>query len=318
MIRPTKTVHPVDFSVLGGTTFERLVYAFLYRRWLWSTLDWFGQVGDDDGLDIVGVRDDEWGRPERVVVACANWRNLTASKGKGDIDKFIAAGAKPDALYVIAGGQVAASTRTAILQHAKAKGIAKAEIWSGPELEERLRLHAPSVLRRMFDGDDLPEAIEALRTFTDVVDDEAEALRRLAPLLDRPSFYTPFHNESSLPAFRKAISDTVEALNTGIWRSRDGTPIGRVPSRHDFASNEVKAALNDVVNLLLRLRAAYDTGLADGSIQRCGCANPECPTHTIRDDVATRMDAERRALLAVAATVIPDLPAWTPSPGGRW
>lgn len=318
MMRPSKTVHPIDFSVLDGTSFERLVYAFLFRRWLWSTLDWFGQVGDDDGLDIIGTRQDEWGQAELVVAACANWRDLTATKGKGDIDKFVAAGKRPDVLYVIAGGRVAASTKRSITEYAEKKGIRKTEVWSGPEVEERVRLHAPSVLRRMFEGEELPQELDALKLFATMCDDESEGLRLLVRLFDRPAFYTPFRNESSLPAFRKAISDTIEALNTGIWRSRDGIPVGRVPSRHDFASTEVKSALSDAVNALVRLRAAYDTGLAEGTIQRCGCDDPDCPTHVVQDEAAIKMDNERRALLKAAARVIPDLPAWPTPAGDRW
>lgn len=63
-----------------------------WRRWLWDSLERFGQVGDDNGLDIIGRRTGSWGRSEDVVIACANWRNITATKGKSDIDKMVAVG----------------------------------------------------------------------------------------------------------------------------------------------------------------------------------------------------------------------------------
>lgn len=54
-----KTVHPFDFENLSPSDFERLVFAFLCRGWAWKTLDWFGQLGDDGGRDIIGVREHE-------------------------------------------------------------------------------------------------------------------------------------------------------------------------------------------------------------------------------------------------------------------
>lgn len=49
-MKPTATVHLLDFTVLSGTEFERLVFAFLWRRWPWRRLDWYGQLGDDRGV----------------------------------------------------------------------------------------------------------------------------------------------------------------------------------------------------------------------------------------------------------------------------
>ena len=45
----------------------------------------------------------------------------------------------------------------------------------------------------------------------------------MAECFDRPAFDTPFRDESNVPDFKKAITDTIEALNTGIHRLRDGT-----------------------------------------------------------------------------------------------
>ena len=41
-------------------------------------------------------------------------------------------------------------------------------------------------------------------------------------LFDRPAFYTPIHAESNLGDFKQAITDTIQALGTGIWKARDG------------------------------------------------------------------------------------------------
>src|ERR1019366_6110509 len=44
---------------------------------------------------------------------------------------------------------------------------------------------------------------------------DVELARVLLAALDRPAFRTPFHQESSLPRFRSAISETISMINTG-------------------------------------------------------------------------------------------------------
>ncbi len=48
-----------------------------------------------------------------------------------------------------------------------------------------------------------------------------------AQCLDRPAFRTYFHQELSFAAFDQAMEDTLIALNTGFWRTRDGALIER-------------------------------------------------------------------------------------------
>lgn len=48
-----------------------------------------------------------------------------------------------------------------------------------------------------------------------------------AQCLDRPAFRTYFHNELSFIDFDDAMQDTILALNTGYWKTRDGTVLER-------------------------------------------------------------------------------------------
>ena len=41
--------------------------------------------------------------------------------------------------------------------------------------------------------------------------------------LDGPAFRDPFHFECDLQAFDRAMADTIQALNTGILKTRDGS-----------------------------------------------------------------------------------------------
>lgn len=310
-LRTTATVHPLDFTALSGAEFERLVFAFLWRRWAWKRLDWYGQLGNDGGRDIVGVRESDRLRDEMVVVACANWQRLTAEKAMGDIDKIAAGpGGVPDHVIIIGGGKVSSELKDKAVSHARSKAIHRAEVWSGPEFEEQLRLHAGTVLRRFFDGEALPDVPDELRAF--VINSpatEAEALRLVTRLFERPAFYTPFHSESSLPAFDRAIADTIETLNTGIYRNRDGVVIARIPARFDFSTPKVREALARAVRGLNDLRAIFAEGRRLGTIRPCGCDKPDCPTFMVDAETCRRLDEIRRWVLDEAGAVVPGLNA---------
>lgn len=86
------------------------------------------------------------------------------------------------------------------------------------EFEENLRVHAESLLKRFIQGEDFPEEPDRLEQFVNSTkarsDDEILAL--MAFCFDRPAFTTPFKFESYLPAFDRAMTDTISAINT--WR----------------------------------------------------------------------------------------------------
>lgn len=298
----TSTVHPFDFSRVSGHDFERLVFAFLLRRWSWRSLDWFGQTGDDGGRDIVGERDDDRGERERVVVACANWQAMTVTKAVEDVEKLCKP-ERPHAVIVVAGGAMSAASKTKVRDFAKTLGVYDTEVWSGSEFEELLRFHAESVAARFFQGASLPDEPSALRDFVRVVaPDEPEALRLVARAFDRPAFYTPFRQESSIPASRRALSDTVEALNTGIYRSRDGTEIRRLPSRHDFASTATRDALEALTRNVVDLRTAFDDFLRSGAVTPCACTVPDCPVFMATSGAVDELNELRAAILDGVAT----------------
>lgn len=128
-MKATATVHPLDFTALSGAEFGRLALAFLWRRWPWKRLDWYGQLGDDRGRDIVGVREHDFWSNEKVVVACANWQRLTAEKVVGDINK-IAAGPEgvPDHLIILGGGKVSSDLKDKATTHSRSKAILRVEV----------------------------------------------------------------------------------------------------------------------------------------------------------------------------------------------
>jgi hypothetical protein len=147
-----RTVHPVHFEDLSGMQFERLVFAYMQRSQKGQQIQWLGQSGGDGGRDIL-IQCNK----RSSCVQCANYKKLTFSKVKKDIDKLLKSGALPDSLIVVCGGLVSADLRKKISSHAQEAGIHNTEVWSGPELEERLRSETPDLLQRFVQGEEFPE-----------------------------------------------------------------------------------------------------------------------------------------------------------------
>lgn len=309
----TRTVHPISFSALSGHEFERLVFATLLRMRAWHSLNWHGQTGGDGGRDIIGICDDHYGHRSTVIVACANWQAFTLGKAKGDIDNFTETlGSPPNEIIIVAGSSVSADTKDKIDEHARSKGIHATQTWSGAQFEEHLRFHAASVLNRFFHGIELPDEEQSLKDFVHKLDPgtAAEAAEMLARLFRRPAFETPIQKESSLPAFRQAIGDTIGALSTGIWRDREGAVISRVPSIAAFSDKPVvNNNFEKCIAGLNKLRVAFDDGIRTKGIRPCQCDVPDCPRFMVDDKYRALLEAERGKAMRYAKQALAALRA---------
>jgi hypothetical protein len=298
---PNRTVQPVHFEDFDGHQFECLVFAYLLRTDNWLTIEWYGQTGGDSGRDIWGVRDrDGYPQGQKTCIQCSNQKSLTYKKVQEDLAKILnGPNGKPDVFIIVAGGTVSATLRDKTKRLCEQKQVYASEIWSGKEFEERLRAKAESLLKRFVAGEEFPDVPADLRDFAKTISPQSdnEILALLAELFERPVFYTPFHQESSIPAFKKAITDTIEAFNTGVHRLRDGTEIRRIPSRHAIKSAETKRGLSHIERMLGELRAKYDEGIKAGEIRTCGCNNPDCPVFFVSPRAADEMDRLREAIL---------------------
>ncbi len=277
MPKPAISVHPIHFEDLGGSNFERLVFAYHWRTDKWRSLEWYGQAGSDLGRDIWGVREDG----ETVCIQCVNRKNLTFTKIADDIVKVMKAPyGLPHRFRVVAQSNISAKMRDKIKPHVLSLGVKECDTWSGAEFEEFLRHGSEFLLKRFFDGEAFPDAADDLKKLAEstkpLADDEILAL--YARVFDRPAFYTPIHQESNLGDFKQAITDTIQALGTGIWKARDGNVIDRIPSRHQLKSQDLRAKLQAVDMALSRLRAKYDEMTRTGVLRHCQCNDPNCPT----------------------------------------
>jgi hypothetical protein len=301
----TVMVSPIHFEDFSGIQFERLVFAYHLRAG-WRDLVWHGQSGGDQGRDIKGTEYFADRPARKTIIQCANRDTLTLAKAKSDMEKAMtASGAVPDAFKFVSRGAVSDTSRRRIEQAAAALGVAHVTIWSGVEFEENLRLRAEYLLHRFVLGVEFPDAESDIRRFVDDFPDltDNDVLQFMAAVFDRSAFRTPFYQESSLPAFQQAIIDTIGALSTGVWRTRDGDEIRRIPSVHNLRDMKIRATLEKVVRHVDDLRRIFLTGLRKGEIRPCGCGDPNCPTFVLSPSIADQLDAARRKMLTMFRSV---------------
>lgn len=301
----TITVSPVHFEDYSGIQFERLVFAYHLRAG-WHDLIWHGQSGGDQGRDISGIEpfDDQPAR--KTIIQCANRDTLTLAKAKSDMSKSIkATGSVPDVFKFVSRGAVSDAGRTRIEQAAASLGVRHVTIWSGVEFEENLRLRAEYLLHRFVQGVEFPDVEADIQKFTDDFPDlsDADVLQLMAAVFDRPAFRTPFQQESSLPAFQKAIEDTIGALNTGLWRTREDVEIRRIPSIHHLKNQRIQTVMGKVVRQVDQLRRIFVTRLKEGEIRPCGCGQPDCPTFMLTQRVVDELDDARQRILTTFQSV---------------
>jgi hypothetical protein len=288
-IRATQSIHFEDFS---GAQFERLVFAYHVRVGKWKSVEWYGQVGSDLGRDIWASD----GAGHNICIQCANRKPLTFAKVEADIKKVVTAyKGIPDVFRLVAGWKISANMRDKIQESAKANGIKDCDIWSGAEFEEYLRRDCEPLLKRFVEGVIFPDSPADIQVFAmaDNSLSDTETLALMAILFDRPAFYTPISEESGLLDFKQAITDTIQALGTGIYKARDGQVIAHIPSRHQLKEPNISKQIQEVEKALAKLRAKFDEAVRSGAIKPCGCNRPDCPIYFMTSQVADDLERLR-------------------------
>ena len=140
----------------------------------------------------------------------------------------------------------------------------------------------------------------------DRVPDDNQIIEDLVKCFDRPAFVTPFMMESNLPNFEKAIEDTIQAVNTGIYCLRDGREISRIQSRFSISDQKSKEILGEIVNNLIMLRMKYHKFLNSGDIRRCGCGQADCGVHIISKTACFEMDKIRKEIINQLSRLSPE------------
>jgi hypothetical protein len=300
MERTTLAIHFEDRS---GNEFERLTFAFVSRQRNWDSIEWIGQTGGDGGRDILGQFD-----KESYCYQCANYRSLTFKKAKEDIDKLVKHITIPDNFILVCGGRVTADIRKKVIEYAKSVSIKTATVWTGVEFEEFIRKDTPELIKRFVEGERFPDTAFELIKFATIINakNDNDIVDLIAECFDRPAFTTMFYRESNIPDFEKAIKDTIEVLNTGVHRLRDGTIIRTIPSRHRISDEELKKELAIITKLIVKLRDNFIELKRKKEIKPCGCNQPDCPVYMLSDNACRVMDNSRQEIFAKFKKIKPE------------
>lgn len=77
-----------------------------------------------------------------------------------------------------------------------------------------------------------------------------QILEKKSQCLDRPAFITPFYFENNFGDFRKAINDTIEAINTGVYRLRDGRLIEKIYPKSMIKNADIRWKVDEIENYI--------------------------------------------------------------------
>jgi hypothetical protein len=91
----------------------------------------------------------------------------------------------------------------------------------------------------------------------EVWNQDKELILFYAQCLDRPAFRTYFHNEMSFSAFDRAMEDTLLAINTGYWRTRDGAIIDRAKGKSYIVHASWRDKLDKITKLIEEIRSEF-------------------------------------------------------------
>jgi nucleoside phosphorylase len=127
--------------------------------------------------------------------------------------------------------------------------------------------------------------------------DDASKVEQMSRCFARPAFTTPLQAEVSFPNFEKAVTDTIEALNTGVWRLRDGTEITRIASRFDINDSNLREDLERLVEKLVELRRVYLALSKTGSVRDGSCGTESCSIVFLDEAALNRLSGLRAEIL---------------------
>ena len=132
-----------------------------------------------------------------------------------------------------------------------------------------------------------------------------------AQCLDRPAFRTYFHNELSFVDFDDAMQDTILALNTGYWKTRDGTILERSLGKACVVNPQWREKLDKIATIIeeIRKRFADSAGLNRMILHLQGRPGFEPHDAVFRrdHDLGNWMDAKRQEAIDTMNTILRDL-----------
>lgn len=137
----TKTVNPLHFEDLEPKRFEDLVRQLAYSFKTWKLLEPTGLLGNDEGIDILGVEapTEENGVERRWRFQCKRYKRLSPKEIREVVREVVPdPAAAPHGLVIAAACNFTADALLAFHEEAKTQGVQESHLWSRAKLEDQL------------------------------------------------------------------------------------------------------------------------------------------------------------------------------------
>jgi len=153
-IKTTKTAHPLPFSRLSPTDFERLCFWVIHDSKEFDNVQHYGSMGDR-GRDIIAYKGFTTPKREKWYFQCKRYRRIGFSHFKKELDKpkvhsCLNLDFRPDVMVFITGCNISAQAKTDTIEYGASKGFKSIVFWGETELDRKTRRY-PQIAKVFFD-----------------------------------------------------------------------------------------------------------------------------------------------------------------------
>lgn len=127
--------------------------------------------------------------------------------------------------------------------------------------------------------------------------DDKEVIEEFIPCFRRPALITLFEYEMNLINFEKAITDTIEALNTGKYNTRENTLIKQIHRVDDISDHRIKKRMISIINQLINLRQVYKSLVKEREIIIDGDVGADYLYYQVSSKASEKMNKLRQQIL---------------------
>lgn len=148
MIKPSKTTNRIHFSDIEPSYFEHLGYALLQNEFSWSHLDHTGALGNDGGVDILGVTEDN----TTYYIQVKRYKCLNVSQISDILNKIVTHN-EIDSLsgvILLVGCDLSAKAIKEFYRISKELGFCSAKLYTATTIEALLYNKYHSLLEQYF------------------------------------------------------------------------------------------------------------------------------------------------------------------------
>lgn len=134
----TRTINQLHFEDLDPIRFEELILAMAYKWRRWESINHFGKLGSDDGIDIEAT-ENLYDRERMYIFQCKRYLKISQSQLKKIVDEFLSKNnLLPDVYVLVVSCSISKKNIEFMRTYLSSKGIEKLIVWDKSILETML------------------------------------------------------------------------------------------------------------------------------------------------------------------------------------